>query len=101
VEFEVDAWTDESEVRIRLHGELDLAAVPGMRAALQEAATTPGKPVVTVDLRAVTFMDCSALGELIHGRAVALRHGLGYQVVGAHGVALRVMRVTGTLALLS
>jgi anti-anti-sigma factor len=101
VEFEVDAWADADAVRVLLHGELDLAALPGLRAAIREAVTTPAKLTVTVDLGKVTFLDCAGLGELIRGRDLALHRGLRYEVVEAHGIPRHVMTMTGTLALLA
>jgi anti-anti-sigma factor len=100
VEFQVDAWADGDTVRVLLRGQLDLAAIPGLRAAIQQAVTTPGKLSVTVDLRKVTFLDCAGLGELVRGRNLALHYGLRYQVVGAHGMPLEVIAITGTLPLL-
>ena len=101
MDFEVDAWADDDTVRVLLHGELDLAAIPGLRTAIHQAVTTPAKLSVTVDLRKVTFLDCTALGELVRGRHLALHRGLRYQVVQAHGLPLQVMAITGTLPLLS
>ncbi len=101
MEFEVDAWAQDDAVCVRLHGELDLAALPGLRAAIHAAVTTPARSTVIVDLRKVTFLDCSALGELVRGHTLALDRGLRYQVVEAHGLPLQVMALTGALPLLT
>jgi anti-sigma B factor antagonist len=101
VVFEVDAWADDDAVRVLLRGELDLAAVPGLRAAMHEAVSTAAKRTVTVDLREVTFLDCAALGELVRGRNLALQRGLRYRVVLASGLPLQVMAMTGTLPVLT
>ncbi|MDW8804553.1 STAS domain-containing protein [Streptomyces scabiei] len=48
---------------LTLHGELDLLAVPALSAAL-DALTAVPRPDVVVDLRPVSFVDCSGLGVL-------------------------------------
>ena len=45
-------------------GELDLADVPVLRHRLTRSATAT-RPDVAVDMRAVTFLDCSTLGVLL------------------------------------
>jgi anti-anti-sigma factor len=60
---------------VRLAGELDVSAVRYLRRGLRPAhfATLPD---IAVDLRAVTFLDCSAVGVLIAARnQVALAGG--------------------------
>jgi anti-sigma B factor antagonist len=45
-------------------GELDLATSPGLRELL-EAHLDAGRSTIVVDLRAVTFLDSTALGVLV------------------------------------
>jgi len=59
-------------VTVYVHGEIDLGDRPEMRDAL-EAAMTPGRPIVYVDLADVTFMDASGMHELAHARRAVLR----------------------------
>jgi anti-sigma B factor antagonist len=52
-------------VLLELAGELDLAAVPALRGRLDAAREEAARAVV-IDLGAVTFVDSSALRELLH-----------------------------------
>ena len=54
---------------VAVHGDLDVATVPELDQALQEAVPDDD-PVgqVVLDLRAVTFLDCSGLGPLLRAR---------------------------------
>lgn len=50
---------------LHLAGEVDIAAVPGLRHWFRLAAAADRRREVVVDLSEVTFMDCAALGALI------------------------------------
>lgn len=53
-----------------LHGEQDGAAVPALLRAFAEAASgSLGDPDVVVDLRDVTFIDCSTVSALLRARS--------------------------------
>jgi anti-anti-sigma factor len=53
---------------LRLEGEIDLAVQADVAACLCELVEVPAPTVVTVDLSAVTFMDCSGLTPLLVAR---------------------------------
>ncbi len=59
--FEVGAWDDAGVHVVRVSGEFDMAACADFR----NAAERDDAELVVVDLRAVTFIDSCALGELI------------------------------------
>ncbi|MET7480404.1 STAS domain-containing protein [Streptomyces sp. NPDC005648] len=52
---------------VALRGELDLLAVPRLGARLDELSA-PARPDLVLDLRAVSFIDCSGLGVLCRTR---------------------------------
>ena len=54
--------------RVSLSGELDLSALPALRAQLRELIDLRAPTVAIVNMADVTFMDCSALGSLIEAR---------------------------------
>ena len=58
-----DFTTHGAYAVVRAEGELDIAAVPRLRACVRRAARR--SPRVVVDLRAVRFMDTYALRALI------------------------------------
>jgi anti-anti-sigma factor len=55
---------DETRASLSAAGELDLAAVDDLVAALS-AHERAGQVFIRLDLSAVTFMDCSCLGVLV------------------------------------
>ncbi|MEU3461275.1 STAS domain-containing protein [Streptomyces sp. NPDC006733] len=60
---------------VTLHGEFDIAVTPVLTAHLDDATAGP-RPEVVVDLRTVTFIDCSTLGLLCRaGRRCRERDG--------------------------
>jgi anti-anti-sigma factor len=66
------------ELGVELEGELDLATLPQLEAALAGARATDPRRIV-LDCRRLEFLDCSALGavarhrQLVPGVALAFR----------------------------
>lgn len=58
---------------VRLWGELDLAGVPLLAQALRQSAASA--PLLVIDLRGVTFMDCTGLQAIIAAEVSARRCG--------------------------
>ncbi|MGW2829640.1 STAS domain-containing protein [Streptomyces sp. NPDC001286] len=56
-----------------LRGEIDLLTVPSLSARLDELTAGPC-PDLVVDLRDVTFIDCSGLGMLCRARNRVMAH---------------------------
>lgn len=90
-------WSRRSEgpdaVRLRLSGELDLAAVEELRLALRGSQDPPRG--LTVDLGGLDFVDCAALACLFRAAIELSRRGKGLVLVGAHGQVARLLAVTG------
>lgn len=59
--FDLTAWDDAGVHVVRVSGDFDIAACGSFRAA----SDREGSEIVVVDLRGTTFLDSSALGELI------------------------------------
>ena len=75
-------------------GELDLAAVPDLRGALEAAARHHGENVI-IDLRDVTFFDCSAIGEFVRARSALRSHGNVLSVRGLAPSGRRLLDLVG------
>lgn len=73
---------------VMAEGELDLEAVPLLRAHLGEESVT------AVDLGAVTFIDSSILAVLVDAHAARAQRG-GLVVRNPSAAARRVMRLSG------
>ncbi|MCZ4117807.1 STAS domain-containing protein [Streptomyces sp. H39-S7] len=81
---------------VALHGEIDLAMAPQLIEHL-DAATAGHRPDVVVDLRAVTFIDCSSLGLLCRARRRSQeRHG-HLSLICTDARTLRLLRLADLL----
>jgi anti-anti-sigma factor len=78
---------------VTLAGELDIACLTVLQRALARTAG-PRTPNVTVDLRQVRFMDCSALHPLDAAYAEARRWGGCLRLVAVPGEPLMLLRAT-------
>ncbi|MFE9028401.1 STAS domain-containing protein [Streptomyces iakyrus] len=79
---------------VTLHGELDLLTAPALRARLDDATAGPC-PDLVLDLRPVSFIDCTGLGVLCRVRnRVRARHGRLRLVTDSTRLA-RLLRHTG------
>jgi anti-anti-sigma factor len=70
----------EDGCRIMVCGEVDIATVGGLRAALTDAITGPHIRIVILDLKHVTFMDVSGVEALVVAQALAADRGRVIQV---------------------
>jgi anti-sigma B factor antagonist len=94
--FSIDATTTAGGTSVlALGGELDMAAAASIR-ALVDAAGTRG---LVLDLEAVTFVDSSALRELLHARLALAARGDRLVLAAVPRVVTRLLEITGTLEL--
>jgi anti-anti-sigma factor len=82
-------------VAVRLEGELDLAASAALRARVD---STAGRPLL-LDFEHVTFLDSSALRELLRARADLAARGDCLLIAGPSPAVLRLFELTHTLEL--
>ena len=85
--------------RIALEGELDMATVPVLSDHL-ERFETDGVAGIMLDLRDVTFVDCSGLRIFLAARERSQANGHRFILVGASPGARRLFELTGTEFLL-
>ena len=89
--------TNEGKTQIfALHGSLDIATSPTLRAALLEAADHAGHLLV-VDLSQLDFLDSTGLGALIGAHKRASESDGSVRLVAKEGQILRLLRITGLL----
>lgn len=95
--MQVSVSTDRSGslVTVAVSGDVDLASSAAVERAVAGAVATTGVTRVEVDLAGVDLLDSSGLSLLLKGRRNADEHGVEYRVTGAHGVAKRVLELTG------
>jgi len=89
--FEVGAWDDAAVHVVRVSGEFDIAAC----ARFREAAECDDAELVVVDLRAATFIDSCALGELIALQGRTEMRGSKLAILRPTGRADWIFRLTG------
>ena len=92
--FRCEVEPDRATVRVRPVGELDLATVPLVDAELAELWSV-GFSRLVVDLRAVTFLDSTALRMLLAWQAKSAADGLVFGVIPGPPVVERVLEVAG------
>ena len=97
--FELDLQrTREGLVRIVVRGELDMATMPALDAALERARSFPG--AVCVDLGEVTFLDLRSVRLLLRAAEQARRDHRHLEVVRPRGPAGLILEVTAAEAAL-
>lgn len=82
-------------VRLQVKGELDRANVPEFKRVLHGAQSEA--ETVSLDLRELALIDCSALKEVLDADAFARQTGRKLTLVRASGQVDKVMALTGVL----
>jgi anti-sigma B factor antagonist len=90
----VDA-TNAATVVVHVDGEVDLAAVEELRAAIDEARTTPGAEVIELDLAGVTFIDSSGVGAIVLASRAVADANQTMRIGARSAVVERVLEVSG------
>jgi anti-sigma B factor antagonist len=93
---ELDTWVCASHVVVALRGELDTVDAASTAAAVSAAAMT-GQSLI-LDLAALDFIDCSALGALLGVQERARQAGGGVLLAGPQERVLRIRTLTGLAA---
>ena len=73
-DFQLRVESHDATTLIAGSGEVDIATVPPLRAALAEAAEAES-PRLIVDLTDVTFIDCVGVGAILHAKRRAGAEG--------------------------
>jgi anti-anti-sigma factor len=91
--FDVSARRRGDADVVTARGELDLVAAPQLRSVLADPSVC-GAPHLVVDLRAVSFIDSTAISTLVAGRRLAAsRGGRTVLVTDPRSAVQRVMQV--------
>jgi anti-anti-sigma factor len=84
---------EDGGAMISIVGELDLAGVDDLRAALQRAGEAHTKVVLT--LSECEFIDCAALGSILHERARLASERRQLLLCSPRGQVRRVLAIAG------
>jgi len=71
---------------VHADGEVDIATAPLLGRAL-ETGLASGRPTVVVDLRQISFVDCTGIGMLTEARCRARRQGTRLHIHAGRAVA--------------
>jgi anti-anti-sigma factor len=85
------------ECLVVVAGELDIATAPELTLALR--GLDRSGEFVTLDLRALTFMDVAGLRAIQEARRINSEAGRRLQILGPARPAARILELTGTLDL--
>jgi anti-sigma B factor antagonist len=89
--FQVTAWDDAAVHVVQVSGEFDTAA----RDHFREASERADAEIVVVDLRQATFLDSSALGELIALQSRVQEREARLAILRPRGKADLIFQLTG------
>jgi anti-anti-sigma factor len=84
----IDVVASDGAALLSPHGELDMFSVSALRAALEQAGTSPS---VVVDLRDVPFTDTAILRCLAEAARDRARNGRALRLDNAQGIVLRLI----------
>jgi anti-sigma B factor antagonist len=91
-------------VVLALVGEVDLRTSAALAAALEstiESVVDDGVVAVTLDLAGVRFLDSTGINVVVGGMRKAQAAQIRYEVVGAHGLPERALKLIGVYHLLA
>ena len=92
-DFQVDTQSGQGTARIRLEGELDLAAVPTFEDHLRRVEADRPETIV-LDLSELTFMDSSGLRAIVLADERARAHRRRLAIVPGPPPVRRVFEIT-------
>ncbi|GIM89597.1 STAS domain-containing protein [Paractinoplanes toevensis] len=87
-------------ISVTVVGEIDIATVEPLDAAMYEAVTRDGVTAVVVDFHDVAFCDHSGLDALERAHAAAHARGVAFQLINVAPPVRRVLEIVGMLDLL-
>lgn len=91
---------DEGETTtLRLVGELDLASVEKLGAAVEEVCAA-GASSLTLDLRTLAFIDSTGLAAIVHAGQLCEKHGVSFALVRGSESTQRLFELTGLIDVL-
>jgi anti-anti-sigma factor len=93
-DFDVVAVSHDDRIVLQLSGELDVVTSDRLAEEL-ETALNEARPLLVVDLNALTFLDSRGIATLVHAFLEAPERGTTMSVTGARSGVRRVFEITG------
>jgi len=92
--MDVEVTVDGDTATVVLTGELELATVTALRRGVDELIAA-GRPRISIDVAAVSFVDSTGLGALLYTKRRCEAAGGSFALTGVHGRVLRLLEVLG------
>lgn len=101
--FEIEIATSDDATRavVTVGGEIDVGSAHEIDAVVAVVAGWSETRDVVVEMSSVSFIDSSGIAALLRCRQALDKAGIGFSVVGAQGLPLTVLEITGVLPYLS
>lgn len=93
-DFKIDLARRDDWLIVAVHGELDLATVPQLATALEDATASDAARIV-IDLAGITFIDSTGLRCLIEASASSRSNGDRLRFANPQGVVERLLKLCG------
>jgi anti-sigma B factor antagonist len=88
------------DATVRLSGRVDVDSSPDLRDRLRTLLSEESLPeTIIVDLASVSYIETSGVATLIEALRIARHHQTNFRLQGLSGAVLRLVQVTGVLAL--
>jgi anti-anti-sigma factor len=100
-EIEISTSDDATRAVLTVEGEIDVGSAHEIDAVVAVVAGWSETRDVVLELSNVTFIDSSGIAALLRCRKELDKAGIGFSVVGARGLPLTVLEITGVLSYLS
>ena len=98
--FEIKRELRNGALHVQLHGEWDLGGDEMFEEAVANVDQDPGLSEVVLDLRGLTFLDSSALRQIVLLDARSRADGFSLSILRPPQPAYKVFQITGTDELL-
>jgi len=95
--FDIAVCEVPPECLVAVAGELDLASAPELAGTMRRL--DPAAELVTLDLRALTFIDVAGVRAIQDAQRIANEAGRRVLILGPHQPVARILELTGMLDL--
>lgn len=93
--FSFEVQSEKNAARIRVLGEIDMAAEQPLVAATSEVLSSGACASVVLDLTGVSFMDSSGLRGVLRCQQMAQTHAVPFKLVVGDGPVARLFKLAG------
>jgi anti-sigma B factor antagonist len=97
--LDIEVRNDAGRCSLLLHGELDIASVPSLDAAVSRLCTEQ-TTAITLDLSRLLFIDSTGLAAIVLAGKLCEKHGYEFSIVQGSSAVQRLFELTGLIDVL-